>query len=146
MNKMKKQMYIGLLASIIILHSCQSSKKTCTYNCSVDTISELQYSIPVIKAHLTSNPKDLMAYYSLGMSYYKLMQLDTAILYFDTLISLKPDFNGAYSNRGLCKLFLEDQKGACLDFEKSVFYGQNPRMLSDSTLTEYLSVHCNPLF
>ncbi len=142
MNKMKKQTYIGLLASILITLSCQSYKKSCVHNCGIGTTQELQQSIPVIQAHLANNPKDLTAFYSLAMSYYKLHHFDTAIQYYDTLISLKPNFNGAYSNRGICKLFLGDQQGACLDFENSVSYGQNPRVLADSSLTEYIAVHC----
>ncbi len=127
---------------ITIACSCHSSTKTCAYNCGVGSTLEIKKSIQSIKEHLNNSPEDLMAYYNLGMSYYKLLQFDTAKLYFDTLISLQPNFNGAYSNRGICKLFLNDQKGACFDFEKSVSIGQNPRALSDSTLSQYITVHC----
>lgn len=136
------QICIGLVSIILITSSCSGAKKNSVYNCRVLSIAETQQSIQATKVYLKNNPNDLMAYYNIGMSYYKLMHLDTAVFYFDTLISLKPSFSGAYSNRGLCKLFLKDQKGACSDFGKSVFLGQNPRMLSDSTLTEYISVHC----
>ncbi len=92
---------------------------------------------------LDKEPNNEQAIYNIGMAYYKRFELFTALKFFDRLIELNPQYNGAFSNRGIIKLFLKDTPGACNDFKKSIAAGSDLSVIDGKKLSEYLETSCD---
>ncbi len=91
-------------------------RNICLDNSGNDYQKSVDYFIDVIK----KDSADLEAYYNLGMSYYKLLNFPEAVAIYSQLIDKDSCFNYALENRAICKYFLKDIEGACLDFKKAL--------------------------
>ena len=106
--------------------------------CYDETRSDYQKSIAYFTDIIKRDPNDPEAYYNLGMSYYKLLNFDSAIIVFDKLILMDSCYNYALFNRALCKFFLKDKDGACDDFRRAL-----QCTYPDTTTTkEYYDKYC----
>ena len=110
--------------------------------CTDNSIEGINKAIDFYKKRLEKDCNDQRAYYVLGMCHYRLIDLKTAIQYFDQLIALNPKYEAAYSNRGLCKMFLKDRVGACADFAQSIKNGENPKSIDGKKLSTYVKKEC----
>lgn len=115
--------FFGIIISSLLYSQVQDTtlsskyaKNICFDNSKEDHQKSVDYFIEVTKKDST----DLEAYYNLGMSYYKLLDFNKAIVTYDQLIEKNPCFNYALHNRALCKFFLKDKEGACKDFQKAL--------------------------
>ena len=106
--------------------------------CTDSTVSDIKESISFYEGRLSIDSNDQVSYYKLGMCYYKLNKFSTAINYFDKLIQLNPNYPGALSSRGICKLLTKQTDKAILDFKLSIKYGQDPQILNGMTLSEWI--------
>ncbi len=106
--------------------------------CYDEISSDYQKSVVYYTDIVKSDSNDLEAYYNLGMSYYKLLNFDSAIIVFDKLILMDSCYNYALYNRALCKFFLKDKEGACEDLKRAL---RCP--YPDTTMTkEYYDKYC----
>lgn len=95
----------------------------------LSTPSECLRSIEVYKHKVKENPDNTYAYFVLATAHFRLQDADhikEAIKMWDKLIAIDETYEGAYYQRGYCKLFLEDYEGACIDWQKSIELGYNP--------------------
>jgi tetratricopeptide (TPR) repeat protein len=106
--------------------------------CTDSTVSDIKESISFYEGRLSIDSTDQVSYYKIGMCYYKLKIFSAAISYFDKLIQLNPNYPGALSNRGICKLLTKQTDKAIMDFKLSIKYGQDPQILSGLTLSEWI--------
>ena len=139
---MKKVLFIFFLTTSCII-SVSQSKVKCRSLCSDKTRNDIEKSIGFYKLRLAKYPVYEDSYYNLGLCYTKLREMNTAISYLDTLINLNPNYYGAFSNRGLCKIAIGDKKGACNDFQKSVNIGQDLKVIDNMKLSDYISAKCS---
>ena len=133
---------LRLLIVFLLLANCLFAQDTLRNICADNTVEGINTSIDFYKKRLEHNADDQRALYCLGMSYYSLVQLKTAIEYYDKLICLNPKYSGALSNRGICKYFLKDTAGACQDFEQSIKVGQNPKVMDGKKLSAFVKKEC----
>lgn len=91
---------------------------------------------------LQRNPDDLKALSKIAISHYKLKDLQIAISYYDRIITINARYPGALANRGMCKLFLRDKMGACTDFQQSIANGENPKIIENKPISEYVTSEC----
>jgi tetratricopeptide (TPR) repeat protein len=110
--------------------------------CTDSTENDFLKSIAFYDGRLSIDSTDQISYYRLGMCYFKLRNYNSAIQYFDKLIKLNPKWPAAYSNRGLCKLFLNRKNDACKDFLISVNNGEDYKILDEIKLSEWLQTEC----
>ncbi len=106
-----------ILAQTLDTTGVEKHKRNICYD---QTRSDIQKSVRYFSEVIESDSNDLEAYYNLGMSYYKLLAFDSAILVFDKLIALDSCYNYALFNRALCKFFQKDKTGACEDFKRAM--------------------------
>ena len=94
------------------------------------------------KKKLQERSSDTKALSKIAMSYYKLSDMQSALAYYDRLIVLNPKASGAYANRGVCRLLSGNKLGACSDFIQSVVNGEDPKIIENKRLSEYVAVEC----
>jgi tetratricopeptide (TPR) repeat protein len=104
--------------------------------------NKIQQTINNNEKKLKRNPDDLKALSKIAISHYKLKDLQTAISYYDRIIAINTKYAGALANRGMCKLFLGDKMGACSDFQQSITNGENPKIIENKPISEYVSSEC----
>ncbi len=68
---------------------------------------------------LKENPKDARVANCIGMNYFHLAILDSALAYFDYSIQLDTAYAKAFYNRGLAKANRKDTLGACIDWKRA---------------------------
>jgi Flp pilus assembly protein TadD len=119
----------------VFLGNCQTNNS--------NFINEVQKTIKKNEKKLQKNSLDQEAYSKMAISYYKLHQFETAVMYYDKLIAINSKYPGALSNRGMCKLLLKDKQGACNDFRQSILNSENPKVIEGKSLAEYVDAECN---
>ena len=117
---------------------CQVNLNALPTTCLDSTNQQKEELLAFYMGRLSIDSTDQISYYRLGMGYYKLKDLKTAIHYFDKLISLNPAWKGAYGNRGICKLILNDKKGAIEDFKQSIKYGEDSPSVDGLKFSQWL--------
>ena len=135
-----KQLFFIL--TLFLLSEISEAQADLKVTCFDSTKSQVEESISFYLNRLALDSTDQLAYYKIGMAYYKLRNYEKAIENFDKLIVLNPDYPAALSNRGLCKLFSNDKTGACNDFIYSVKLGQDPPLIDGLKLSEWLDTEC----
>lgn len=130
-------LFTVLIASITSMYG-QDNLNSLKPICKDSTISDIRESISYYKGRLSIDSLDQISYYRLGMCYYKLKNFPEAIDFFDKLIDLNPKYPMALSNRGLCKLFINQTESAINDFTQSVIIGQDPQVINGQALSEWL--------
>ena len=116
-------LFFGIFISSIHYSQVQDTTLSSKYAndiCSDNSKKDYQKSVDYFIEITKKDPADLEAYYNLGMSYYKLLEFNKAVATYDQLIERNPCFNYALHNRALCKFFLKDKEGACIDFKKAL--------------------------
>lgn len=59
-------------------------------------------------------------YYKMGLFKYNIRDFDNALIDFDNVVEISPNFEQVYQNRGLLKYRLEDYHGAIEDFSNAI--------------------------
>gem|GEM_PF-6778105 len=133
--------FLAILLTILSSAAAFAQSRTVCFKETSDP-KEIRKQMSYYHRQIAKNPKDTVAYYSLGMCHYRLGEFKAAIADFDTLIAMDRIYSGGYSNRGICKLFSKDKTGACEDFRQSVAVGQDPKVMDGMTLSEYVKTNC----
>lgn len=126
----------------MLSHTTTVAQHKSRNTCADKTIVDKEKSISFYKKKLAANSKDQNALYRLGMSYYKLIKLDSAIYFFDRLIEINSKYHGAYSTRGICKLFRKDKEGACEDFRMSIQNGEDGEIMDGKKISGWVQTEC----
>jgi len=129
---------VVLLIFLTIVFRLAFGQNNLRPTCTDSTVSDIKESISFYEGRLSIDSTDQVSYYKLGMCYYKLKDFSTAINYFDKLIQLNPNYPGALSSRGICKLQSKQTDKAIMDFKLSIKYGQDPQILYGMTLSEWI--------
>ncbi len=137
---MKSLFFLFCLTLLFSKSNGQANLKT---TCTDSTKSDIMESLSFYKGRLSIDSTDQISYYKIGMCYYKLQNFNVAIGYFNKLIILNPDYSNAYLNRGMCNLLLNNKKEACADFLKSVKRGQDPEIIENQKVSDWLKKECN---
>lgn len=69
---------------------------------------------------LERNPRNTMAHYLMGRANHKQGYMRDALNNYNSAINLSPDFGEAYLHRGALKLYLRQNRAACIDLRKAV--------------------------
>lgn len=103
-------------------------------------------AIADFKEALAVKKDDAQTYYNLGISYTKINDFKTALVYMDSARILKPDGPLIYSNLGFIKFTLQDMEGAldacntCIKLSPTVPEAYNIRAAINFNKHDYVSV------
>lgn len=112
-------------------------------SCSLNTRKSLDKGVDYYLKRVSHDSTRLADIYHLSMCYYKLRDFRSAIHWLDKIIAVDPAYPSAFSNRGICKLFLKDESGACADLRQSVLLGEDDSSTFGNEKTSvWLSKHC----
>ena len=141
-KNLKMKYFFFLFVSIVSFCNTngQTNFKT---TCTDSTKNDILESISFYRGRLSIDSTDQISFYKIGMCFYKLHEFNSAINYFNKLLSLNPDYSVAYANRGICNLLLNKKKEACIDFLQSIKKGQDQEVINGQKISEWLKKECN---
>jgi len=83
-------------------------------------IKNYQDAIIDFKYATKLNSTACIAYYNLGLTYRRINQLDSALIYYDKAIECRPYYNAAHNNKGFIYIRLDSFNMAINEFQKSL--------------------------
>lgn len=133
-----------LIVSIILFTKATAQTKTnLKTTCTDSNKNDIMESIWFYRGRLSIDSTDQISFYKIGMCFFKLHKYNSAIEYFNKLIILNPEYLNVFSNRGICNLFLNKRRDACIDFLQSVKQGQDQEIIEGQKVTDWLKKECN---